>query len=330
MALILARADIQRCLTMRDAIESMRVAFSALSAGRAQVPQRQAVPLAREGVALLMPSLLQTMGHAVFGLKSVTVMPQNPQHGLPRIAASVLLLDAETGRTLAVFEGGWMTAMRTGAASGLATDLLARSDANVLALFGAGTQAPMQLVAVHTVRPLREVRVVNRDAGRVRQLIEMTQAMLGEDCPAIVYVASAREALNGASLVACATASTEPLFSWQDVEPGTHINAIGAFTPDMCEVDAETLAHARIVVDQREAALEEAGDLLQAFEAGRIAGPDTWIELGDLLQGIAPGRQADDEVTCFKSVGLAVQDVAVALSVYALAKALRVGVEVGL
>src|SRR5579871_692294 len=235
MAVILARADIQRCLTMREAIESMRVAFSALSAGRAQVPQRQAVPLAEEGVALLMPSLLQTTERAVFGLKSVTVMPQNPQYGLPRITASVLLLDAETGRTLAVFEGGWMTAMRTGAASGLATELLARPDANVLALFGAGAQAPMQLVAVHTVRPLREVRVVNRDAEHVRQLIETAQAMLGAGCPPIIHVASAREALDGASVVACATTATSPLFSWLDIEPGAHINAVGAFTPAMRE-----------------------------------------------------------------------------------------------
>lgn len=330
MALILARADIQRCLTMRDAIESMRVAFSALSVGRAQVPQRQAIPLAEQGVALLMPSLLQTTEQAVFGLKSVTVMPQNPQRGLPRIAASVLLLDAKTGRMLAVFEGGWMTAMRTGAVSGLATELLARSDANVLALFGAGAQAPMQLVAVHTVRPLREVRVVNRDAEHVRQLIETAQAMLGAGYPPIIHVASAREALDGATLVACATTATSPLFSWQDIEPGAHINAVGAFTPTMREIDAETLAHARIVVDQRAAALEEAGDLLQALAPGYIAGADTWTELGDLVRGIAQGRQSADEVTCFKSVGLAVQDAAVALSVYERAKALGVGVEVDL
>jgi ornithine cyclodeaminase len=328
MALILARSDIQRCLSMRDAIESMRTAFSALSAGRALAPQRQAILLAKEGVALLMPSLLQTSERAVFGLKNVTVMPQNPSRGLPRISASVLLLDAETGQTLAVFEGGWMTAMRTGAASGLATDLLARTDANVLALFGAGTQAPMQLVAVHTARPLREVRVVNRDAEHVRKLIETAQSMLGADCPPILHVASAHEALEGASLVACATAATKPLFEWRDIEPGTHINAIGAFTPALCEVDAETLAHARIVVDQREAALEEAGDLLQALASGYIAGSDTWIELGDLTRGLMPGRQDDDEVTCFKSVGLAIQDVAVALHVYNTAREQGIGVDV--
>jgi len=313
---------------MREAIESMRVAFVALSAGRAQAPQRQAVALAEGGVALLMPSLLQTPEQAVFGLKTVTVMPQNARRGLARIYASVLLLDAETGRTLAVFEGGWMTAMRTGAASGLATELLARRDADVLALFGAGTQAPMQLVAVHTVRPLREVRVVNRSDEHYEQLVQAAQAMLGDACPPILRAATAREALAGASLVACATAATAPLFAWQDIAPGAHINAIGAFTPDMCEVDAETLAHARIVVDQREAALEEAGDLLQALRAGRIVGPASWVELGDLAGGLQPGRQTGGEVTFFKSVGNAVQDAAVALHVYTRARALGIGVEV--
>lgn len=161
MALILSRADIQRCLNMAEAIEAMRIAFGALSAGLAQAPQRMAVGLSEQGIALLMPSLLQTSEQHAFGLKVVTVMPQNPLRNLPRIIASVLLLDATTGKTLAILEGGWLTGMRTGAVSGLATSLLARQDADILALFGAGFQAPMQVLAIHAVRPLREVRVVN-------------------------------------------------------------------------------------------------------------------------------------------------------------------------
>src|SRR5713226_1593663 len=255
MALILSRTDIQRCLNMAEAIEAMRIAFGALSTGLAQAPQRMAVGLSEQGIVLLMPSLLQTTEQHAFGLKVITVMPQNPLRGMPRSYASVLLLDATTGRTLAILEGGWLTAMRTGAVSGLATDLLARRDADVLALFGAGAQAPMQVLAIHTVRPLREVRVVNRSDERYAALVVSLQQLLGAACPAIRRARSAGEALAGASLVACATAATEPLFSWHDVAPGTHINAIGAFTPAMCEVDAETVAHARIVVDQREAAL---------------------------------------------------------------------------
>jgi ornithine cyclodeaminase/alanine dehydrogenase-like protein (mu-crystallin family) len=290
--------------------------------------QRSAVSLSEEGVALLMPSLLQTTEQDAFGLKIVTVMPHNPQHGLSRIYATVLLLDAATGRTLAIFEGGWLTAMRTGAASGLATDLLARPDADVLALFGAGAQAPMQLAAIHTVRPLREVRVVNRSDEHYRQMLATLQELLGASCPPVQRATTAREALRDAPLIACATAATAPLFAWDDISPGTHINAIGAFTPDMCEVDAETLAHARIVVDRREAALAEAGDLIQALAAGRIRGPETWSEIGDLVHGLQPDRQSPDEVTFFKSVGNAVQDVAIALRVYNKARELGIGVDV--
>jgi alanine dehydrogenase len=328
MAIILTRADIQRCVTMRDAIDAMRAAFQALSAGQAQAPRRSVVALAAEGVALLMPSLLQTSQRAAFGLKIVTVMPQNPRHGLSRIYATVLLLDAATGCTLAILEGGWMTALRTGAASGLATDLLARPDADILALFGAGAQAPMQVAAIHSVRPLREVRVVNRSEAHYLQLLETLHSVLGASCPPIRRVATAREALRDASLVACATAATAPLFTWDDISSGAHINAIGAFTPTMCEVDATTLAHARIVVDQREAARAEAGDLIQALAAGRIAGPETWSELGDLARGLQPGRQSMQEVTCFKSVGNAVQDAAIALRVYNKARESGIGVEV--
>jgi ornithine cyclodeaminase len=328
MALILSRTDVQYCLDMPSAIEAMRVAFSALSTGQAQAPQRLAVDLPEQGVALLMPSLLETPEQHTCGIKVITVMPQNPLRNMPRSHASVLLLDATTGKTIAILEGGWLTAMRTGAVSGLATDLLARKDAGVLALFGAGAQAPTQVLAIAAVRPLREVRVVNRNDEHYQQLVESLHTLLGPACPPVTRAASSKEALAGATLVACATAATAALFSWNEVAPGTHINAIGAFTPTMCEVDAETVAHARIVVDQREAALVEAGDLLQPLSAGLIAGPETWIELGELVRGVQPGRQSGEEITFFKSVGIAVQDAAVAWQVYKKACQLGVGIEV--
>jgi len=328
MALILSRADVQRSLTMPEAIEAMHVAFHAVSNGRVQGTQRVVSDLQAQGVVLLMSSLLQTTEPQTFGLKVITVMPHNPSQNLPRSYASILLLDAATGKTLAIMEGGWLTALRTGAASGLATALLARQDAAVLALFGAGVQAPMQALAVHTVRPLREIRVVNRNDDHYAQLVATLQALLGSSCPPIYRSASSKEALAGASIVACATAATKPLFSWPEVTPGTHINAIGAFTPDMCEVDAETLSHARIVVDQREAALTEAGDLLQAMTTGHIAGPETWTEIGELLLKTQAARQTPDEITFFKSVGVAAQDVAAAWQVYTNARAKGIGIEV--
>jgi ornithine cyclodeaminase/alanine dehydrogenase-like protein (mu-crystallin family) len=330
MALILSRADVQRCLDMPAAIEAMRIAFTALSTGHAQAPQRMAVDLPDTGLALIMPALLQTQKQYAFCLKVVTVIPHNPQRDLPRIFASIQLLDATTGKTIAIMEGGWLTAMRTGAVSGLATSLLARSDANILALFGAGAQAPTQVLAIHTVRPLREVRVVNRNDAHYHNLVQHLQTLLGPSCPPIVRASSSKDALAGATLVACATASSTPLFTWSEIAPGTHINAIGAFTPTMREVDSSTLAHALIVVDQREAALTEAGDLIQPLASGLISGPEAWLELGELVTGKHPARQTPGQVTFFKSVGLAVQDTAVATHVYNQAIALGIGREIDL
>jgi ornithine cyclodeaminase/alanine dehydrogenase-like protein (mu-crystallin family) len=326
MVLILSRADLQQALSMAEAIAAMRQAFQALYSGSARAPQRLAVDLPARGVALLMPALLQASVPQALAIKVVNVMPQNPQRDLPRIYASVLLLEADTGRTLALLEGGWLTAMRTGAVSGLATDLLALPDADVLALFGAGAQAPAQVLALHTVRPLRAIRVVNRDEERFHRLVEALRTLLGPACPPISRASSSQQALAGASLVACATTASAPLFAYAELARGAHINAVGAFTPAMREVDAATVAHARIVVDQRAAALEEAGDLLQEGAPG----PETWIEIGELLASGQPARRSGEEVTLFKSVGIAVQDAAVALHVYVRARELGLGVEVEL
>ena len=328
MALILSRTDLQRCLDMAAAIAAMSTAFRALHAGQVQMPQRASVDLSEQGLALLMPSLLQTAPHPAFGLKLLTSVADNAARGLPRSFATILLLDATSGRTLAIMEGGWLTAMRTGAVSGLATSLLARPDADVLALFCAGAEAPTQVWAIHTARPLREIRVVNRNAEHYEQLLRTLRQLLGVACPPLVRAANAHEALDGASLVACATTSTTPLFHTRDIAPGTHINAVGAFTPEMCEVDPATLARARIVVDQREAALVEAGDLLQAHASGQIAGPATWLELGQLVSGEQPARQSPDQITFFKSVGLGIQDLVTARHVYERASEMGIGVEV--
>ncbi|HEY1352380.1 MAG TPA: ornithine cyclodeaminase family protein [Ktedonobacteraceae bacterium] len=327
MARILSRSDVQRCVSMPDALAAMRSAFLALEAGEVRMPQRLSIELAEQGLALLMPALLQTPEQATFSVKLLTSVAGNAARGLPRSLASVLLLDALSGRTLAIMEGSWLTAVRTGAVSGLATALLARPEADVLALFGAGAQAPAQVWAMQTVRPLREVRVVNRNAEHVGQLGQTLRHLLGEACPPLRHVASAQEALDGARLVVCATTATAPLFHVQDLASGTHINAIGAFTPAMCEVDAATLARARIVVDQRAAALLEAGDLLQACAQGQIAGAESWLELGQIVSGQQPARQFPEQITCFKSVGLAIEDLALALSVYARACALGIGIE---
>src|SRR6266700_3909946 len=177
MARILSRADVQRCISMTEAIAAMHTAFTSLQTAQAQMPPRQAVALQGQGIALLMPSLIQTYEQQVFAIKLISVIPDNPIRHLPRSYATIMLLDAVTGKTLALLDGGWLTTMRTGAVSGLATDLLAHKDASILTVFGAGAQAPMQVVAIHTVRPLDEVRVVNRNDEHYQALVAVLREM---------------------------------------------------------------------------------------------------------------------------------------------------------
>jgi ornithine cyclodeaminase len=261
-------------------------------------------------------------------LKVVSVFPHNPaRHGLPSIHALVVLIDAETGRPAAVLDGTYLTALRTGAASGAATRILARPDARVLAMFGAGAQAPAQVQAVCAVRPIERVWVVNRTRARAEALI---QALRAQGIAAELRVApSAAAALAEADVVCCATSSPTPLFDDADLRPGTHLNGVGAFTPHMAEVPPAAVARARVFVDQRTAAWAEAGDLIQARDAGLLDERGV-VELGQVIAGQAPGRTSDTEITFFKSVGNAVQDVAVAQIALAEAARLGLGMEVAI
>lgn len=300
---LLTRDDVRSAITMRQAIDAMRQAFGQLSAGHAHVPLR--LPLETgKGVTLFMPAYLQDTGD--MGAKIVSVYGDNPQRGLPMINALVLVLDDQTGVPLALIDGTYLTALRTGAGSGLATELLAREDAEVVAVFGAGAQARTQLEAVRTVRPIREVRIVSQtreSAQRFADEIEGVEARVLDDRSA---------AVQGADIVIAATTSATPVFDGRDVEPGTHINGIGSYTPEMQEVDAAVVQRAKIVVDQREAALEEAGDLIIPIRQGLIRAEDIYAELGEIVNGEKAGRTSDDEITFFKSVGNAAQDVVTA------------------
>ncbi len=300
---VLTQDDVRSAITMRQAIDAMRQAFGQLSAGHARVPLR--LPLETEkGVTLFMPAYLQRTGD--LGAKIVSVYGDNPARGLPMINALVLVLDNQTGMPLALMDGTYLTALRTGAGSGLATELLAREDAEVAAVFGAGAQARTQLEAVRAVRPIREVRIVSRtraSAQRFASEIEGIDVRVMDDRSA---------AVRGADIIVAATTSSTPVFDGRDVEPGTHINGIGSYTPAMQEVDAAVVQRAKIVVDQREAALEEAGDLIIPIRQGLIRAEDIYAELGEIVNGEKAGRTSDDEITFFKSVGNAAQDVVTA------------------
>ncbi len=318
---ILTAADVRSAVDMPEAIDAMREAFAALSRGEATVPLRVSLDTER-GVVLVMPAHLPSVAAA--GAKVVSVHPGNRALGLPSIHAAVLLVDPATGAPTALMDGASLTALRTGAAGGLAAELLAREDARVVALFGAGVQARSQLEAVRCVRAIDEVRIVSRTRASARALAAEVRG-----CRAYA-VDDAAEALSGADIVITATSSATPVFPGGRVAPGTHVTGVGSYTPRMQEVDADLVSRAVVVVDQREAALREAGDLIHAVESGRWKAEEIHAELGEIVAGSKPGRVSPEEITFFKSVGNAAQDMALARRVVDAAARLGLGTEVDL
>ncbi len=325
---ILTAADVAAALSMPDCIEAVRGAFGQLSDGEASVPMRTQWP-GQGGTALVMPAYLPH--DAGLGAKIVSVFPGNPVHGLPTVNALVALLAADTGAPLALLDGTYLTALRTGAASGVATDLLAPAEADTLALFGAGAQARTQLLAVATVRRLRTAWVYDPTPLRSEAFIAVMKEMYaGTPVPADLRAAATpAEALREARIVACATTSHTPVFADAELAAGAHVNAVGAFTPQMQEVPDETVLRAHLFVDQREAAMSEAGDLIIPAHSGRLD-PSRLIEIGEVVNGTAQGRTSPDEITLFKSVGNAVQDVAAATRALAAAEEKGLGTVVEL
>jgi ornithine cyclodeaminase len=318
---ILSEADVRAAIDMPAAIDSMREAFSTLSAGDATVPVRLGLET-EYGVSLFMPAYMKPSGQA--GAKVVSVNPGNADMDLPVIHAVVLVLDPVTGRALALMDGTWLTALRTGAIGGLAADLLAREEASVVALFGAGVQARTQLEAVRCVRDIREVRIVSPSGSSADQLASELEGVAAR------RVDDPNDAIAGADIVIGATSSSTPVFDGQRVEPGTHVTGVGSFTTEMREVDTELIIRARVVVDQRDAIMEEAGDIVGPIRDGAVDESVMAAEIGEILLGQAEGRRDADEITFFKSVGNAVQDLAVAARVLEVAERDGLGVVVDL
>uniref|UniRef100_A0A831TD65 Delta(1)-pyrroline-2-carboxylate reductase n=1 Tax=Thermorudis peleae TaxID=1382356 RepID=A0A831TD65_9BACT len=309
--LALSRQDVYQLVPMRTAIELMKQVFRDLSAGQTVSPLRTPIEVPDvSGVTLFMPAYVPSAPG--LGVKVVSVFPNNRALRKPTIHAIVVLVDTTTGEPVAVLDGTYLTALRTGAASGAATDLLARPDARVLTCIGAGAQGPTQAWAVTCVRPIETIYVydINQDAvasfeQRLRQLEPSLAAR-------VIPVGDLATALRESDVICTATTSRSPVFSDADLRPGVHINAIGAFTPEMQEIPPETVARAYVVVDSVEAALAEAGDLIKPLNEGLISRDHIKAELGQVVAGQAPGRTSTEQITFFKSVGNAVQDVIVA------------------
>ena len=299
--------QVRAAAPMPQLLDAIEAAYRDVAAGRDRSPIRSRIPMG-EGDLLLMPGLRD--GGAGASVKLVTVVPANAARGMPTILAVVAWFDAESGEPLAILDGPALTAMRTGAASGVSTRLLARPDARVLAVFGVGAQAVWQVRAVMAAREITEVRVFARTGARREAFAAGLAKELGPGVR-VVAAQTAEAAVHEADVICCATTSFEPIFAAEWVGPGTHISAVGSFQKGMIELPPEIYAAAALVaVDSREAALEEAGDLLAAIDAGLLEGAG-FVEIGTIDAGWAATRDPL-AITVFKSVGLAIQDLAAA------------------
>jgi len=321
--------DIDQALSMTEAVEVVKDAFVQLSLKKAQSPVRTSLNLKEPGeAALVMPAYLEES--RALGAKMVTVLPWNPRAHLPAVQAIVFLFDAATGSPLAVLEGTHLTRFRTGAATGAATQVLSRADSRSLAVFGAGGQSFFQVKGVLAARKIERIKVFDLLPEKADELIEGLRA--DASCRGIELLRNGTpdQALEGVDIIVTATTSSRPVFDGKLLKEGMHINAIGAFKPEMQEVDEVTICRARIFVDSVEACLEEAGDLIIPLKRGLIQEKDILAELGEVVAGKKPGRGAAREITYFKSVGNAVQDVSVAQAIYQRAQGKNLGQEVEL
>ncbi|UCB46037.1 MAG: hypothetical protein JSV25_01025 [Spirochaetota bacterium] len=326
---VFSKSDVKKLVIMEQAIAGVREAYIQLSSKNAQMPLRTSISVKKNmGIALYMPAYLPEID--ALGIKIVTVFPENIKKGLPALQAVIVVTETDTGRPAALMDGTYLTALRTGAASGVATELLSRNDSSVAAIIGAGIQGRTQLEAVCTVRPIKKVWVYDSVQTAAKTYTE-EMSVYGSPIPSDIVVASSpAQAVKDADVICTATPSTSPVFEDKDLKPGVHINAVGAYTEEMQEIPPETVARARVSVDSISACLEEAGDLIKPLKKGLISETHIAGEIGDIASGKIPGRESNDEVTFFKSVGLAIQDVAVAELVLQNGKKKGIGKEVEL
>jgi len=325
---ILRRADLERLLRPLDVVEALAAAFRDYAAGVVTVPPRTSLPVGDAGLLLVMPAAIAPGAEGGgLGTKLVTFYAGNRERGLPTHLAAYVLLDAGTGRPLALMEGTYLTGLRTGATSALAARHLARPDSRRLVCFGTSVQAEHQLHGLAAVLRLEGVTVLGRDATRAAAFAARMQRALG------VPVEVARDAaatVGEADVVTCATTAATPLFPGEALRPGTHVDAVGAFQPQHRELDAATLRRARVVVESYAGVLPTAGELVLALQEGAFGREHVAAELAEVVSGGKPGRTTPEEITVFKSVGFALEDLAAARLAYNRAMVENVGTEIDL
>jgi ornithine cyclodeaminase/alanine dehydrogenase-like protein (mu-crystallin family) len=325
MTKLLSRTDVMNILTMEETIEILEKAFTDLSNGKAVLPQRTAISAPDyHGLALFMPAYLQVMG--ALGAKVVTVYPENPKsYGLASVLGTIILLDEKTGAPAAIMDGGYLTAMRTGGVAGLATKFLARKDAKVHLLFGTGGMAKTHAWAVDAVRDIEKLLIYSIDPFEKRQAFrdDLKKLVAGE----IVLADDPQEAVQEADIITLITNARAPIIDGDWLKPGAHVNGLGSHSPAVREIDTQTILKSKVVCDLVEACMPEAGDFLIPIEERAWSWDKAHGSLGDVITGKIPARESEEEITLFKSVGLAIQDMSAAFHVYNKAAELGVGTD---
>jgi len=310
---VISRSDIESVLDHAGTIDLMRRVFHAFAEDKVSLPDRVSLEGADPGDAVLvMPAAVPEVRG--LGAKLISIFPSNAARGLPTISSQVILLDAQTGVVRAALDGASITELRTSAVSALATDILARKDAHRLTVFGAGVQARNHIQAIMTVRKLDQVSICSRTAEKARDLARTITSLTGGSCRCEA-VADTSEAVRTADIIVTATTSVQPVFDGSLLQEGTHVNAIGSFKPHVRELDDATVTRSRIFVDIPSHALREAGDLMDPIARGVIGEDAVLAGLGELVTGRHPGRTMESEITLFKSVGAAMEDIIVAAAV---------------
>ncbi|MCO6552506.1 MAG: hypothetical protein J6563_06000 [Gilliamella sp.] len=320
--LILTANDIERFYTMKDAIAADKQALKIYSQGNSDVPLRINFDM-QKGQCLFMPAHIN--GSDIVGIKIVSVFPDNPKLGKPSVPAQVLMLDPQTGEVCAMLDGTFVTQLRTGAVQGAATDLLARKNASRAVLIGTGGQAVSQLEAMLTVRSLTDVAIFDIDTQKAEQFTEEMKHRFAHFSTNLYFSKNLDEDISQADIITSVTTSKVVTFNGEKVKPGTHVNGVGAYTPEMHEIPECVVEKANIrVVDTKEGVFAEAGDIIDPIKQ-KLVSEDEFLELGDLVIDPNQCRLNDQQITLFKTVGTAVLDVYIGYDIYLKAKEKGIG-----
>jgi alanine dehydrogenase len=322
--LVLSESQVQSLIDLDELIAALEQAHIQYSTGKAVMPVRLVVPLPQiQGRITSMPGYLHQ--DRALGMKVVTYFQDNPKQNLPAILATIMLFSADSGKMIAAMDGGYITAIRTACASALATKVLAKPDTPVLGILGAGVQARAHILALTRVRRLSRIKLYSPSGKSALTIKEELEKPCGLP---IDVVNSPQDAVRDSDLLVTVTTAKEPIVKPEWLKPGAHINAVGSHRPDLREIDGETLKRATVVVDSRAAVMAECGDILLALKEKSISEADIHGEIGEVLAGSKTGRSSAGEITLYKSVGIAIQDVATAQLVYRKALERSIGSQV--